>query len=62
MALTASEVELRELARELAIAGVPYVFVREPDEPWYGAPRSSSSNDTAPTPHAQVARLEERRE
>ena len=54
VALSASEAELRALARELAIAGVPYVFVREPDEPWCGAPMAIG---VVPTSRARVRRL-----
>jgi hypothetical protein len=38
VALAASLDELMALAGRLADAGVPFVFVREPDEPWRGAP------------------------
>jgi hypothetical protein len=54
VALTASEGELCALERELARAGVAYVFVREPDEPWRGAPMAIG---VAPMPRARVRRL-----
>lgn len=54
VALSASVAELRALARELALAGVPYVFVREPDEPWCGAPMAIG---LPPMPRARVRRL-----
>ena len=54
VALTASEVELCALARALERAGVPHVFVREPDEPWRGAPMAIG---VVPTSRARVRRL-----
>lgn len=54
VALTASEGELRALARELDRLGVPYVFVREPDEPWRGAPMAIG---VVPMPRGRVRRL-----
>jgi len=54
VALSASEAELRALARALAVAGVRHVFVREPDEPWCGAPMAIG---LAPMPRARVRRL-----
>ena len=38
VALEAPPDELCALSRALADAGVPHVFVHEPDEPWRGAP------------------------
>jgi hypothetical protein len=37
IALAASPVELTDLARVLADAGVRHVLVHEPDAPWHGA-------------------------
>lgn len=54
VALTASEAELCALARELERGGVPFVFVREPDEPWRGAPMAIG---VAPMPRGRVRRL-----
>lgn len=45
---------LLALARRLVERGVPHVLVREPDEPWRGAPMAIG---VVPMPRAHVRRL-----
>lgn len=54
VALAASLDELCSLSRALADAGVPHVFVREPDDPWRDAPMAIG---VVPMARARVRRL-----
>ena len=54
IALEASPDELLALAGALRAAAIPHVFVREPDEPWRGAPMAIG---VVPSPRSAVRRL-----